>query len=286
MRSFAWWALALLAGGAGLKLLVVLLEPRLTFHPPFGRQEPPGTPGLAFEPLDGTTVDGLRLRGWFLPAPAAPAGTRPLTVIHFHGNGENAADHAELAGRLHRLGCNVLLAEYRGYAGNPGSPSEQGLRLDGEAAWNAALARTGGTGSSVVLWGRSLGGAVAAHLAARGTPPAGLVLESSFTSVRELLRDSGSWLLWALSFFGSYRFDQAALLPRITAPLLVIHGTADEVVPVQHGRRLHDLAGGPRRFAPIENAGHNDMMARHGEAIWSAASRFLLEIDRGDAAGS
>jgi hypothetical protein len=118
------------------------------------------------------------------------------------------------------------------------------------------------------------------RLAASGGVAA-LVLESPFTSARDLLRDSGAWLLWALSSLGSYRFDQAALIRRVHVPILVIHGTRDEVAPFAHGRRLFDLAPGARSFVAIEGGGHNDLWANHAGDLWTGAEAFLRDISDG-----
>ena len=252
---------------------VRLLEPRLTFLPVGPLQRSPASIGLPLEDLVAVTADGLRLRGWYLPPPdEAPPDA--WTLLVFHGNAENIGNGLDLAQRAHAAGYGVALAEYRGYAGNPGSPSEQGIYRDGEAFFRALSARPGVDPARIAVWGRSIGGAVAVRLAAAGHGGA-LVLESPFRSVRTLLRDAGAWLFYGLSVLGSYRFDQEGLIGRVEAPILIVHGTADEVVPFSHGRRLHEAARAPKTFAAIEGGGHNDLWARHAREVWGAAEAFL-----------
>jgi fermentation-respiration switch protein FrsA (DUF1100 family) len=251
---------------------VRLFEPRMAFFPVVPLEGSPASIGLPFEDLEAVTSDGLRLRGWYLPPPdGAPRAA--WTLLVFHGNAENISHGLLLARRAHAAGFGVALAEYRGYAGNPGSPSEQGISRDGEAFWRALAARAGDP-ARIAVWGRSIGGAVAVRLAASGKGGA-LVLESPFRSARTLLRDTGAWVLYPLSYLGSYRFDQESLIGRVAAPILIVHGTADEVVPFSHGRRLHDAARAPKAFAAIEGGGHNDLWARHADEVWGAAEAFL-----------
>jgi fermentation-respiration switch protein FrsA (DUF1100 family) len=227
------------------------------------------------------------LRGWFIPAPpadpaASTGGAAPLTILVFHGNAETIAQGLDLAQRAHRAGFAVGLAEYRGYAGNPGRPSERGLHLDGAAALRAVAARSDVDAARIVFWGRSIGGAAAARLASAGRG-AGLVLESPFTSARDLLRDDGAWLFYALSLLGSYRFDVERDVRQVRMPLLVIHGTRDEIAPYAHGRRLHDSALGPKSMLSLEGGGHNDLWPRFGDHLWEGALRFLRSLDGGQA---
>jgi hypothetical protein len=276
-------ALAVLAA---LKVAVLLLEPRLTFFPVRALPRTPAAAGLPYEEMRTRTADGLDLRGWFVTAgdQAAGAGRRPLTLLVFHGNAENIATGLALAVRAHAAGFATALAEYRGYAGNPGSPSEKGLGLDAEAWMRTVAARPDVDPARLVIWGRSIGSAPAVRLAAGGGVAA-LVLESPFTSARDLLRDAGAWHLWALSWLGSYRFDQAAMIRRVRAPLLVIHGTRDEVAPPAHGRRLYDLAPGARSIVAIEGGGHNDLWADHGDELWTGAEAFLRAVDDATSGG-
>jgi fermentation-respiration switch protein FrsA (DUF1100 family) len=276
------------AAVAALLLILVLrtgvrfLEPRLAFFPVREIATTPASVGLDYEPLVAVTDDGLRLSGWYVPP---PGGARDAwTLLVFHGNGENIGSGLALAERAHQAGFGIALAEYRGYAGNPGHPSETGIARDGEAFWRALAARPGLDPARIAVWGRSIGSAVAVRLAAAGRGGA-LVLESPFRSARTLLRDGGNWILWALSVFGTYRFDQESRMGAIRVPLLIVHGTSDEVVPFAHGRQLYEAARAPKVFAAIPGGGHNDLWARHAAEVWSAAESFLRHPPSAGAGG-
>ncbi|MFQ5877425.1 MAG: alpha/beta hydrolase [Acidobacteriota bacterium] len=269
------------AAGLGLKILALVLEPRLTFFPPPGLPVTPAALALPYEDVSVRTGDGVRLHGWFIPA-ACDRSAAPLTLLFFHGNAENISPYITLARLTRDAGYSLLLIDYRGYGRSEGSPSERGIYADGEAALRYLRGRDDVDPRRIVLWGRSIGSAVAVHLAARapaGGPsasrPAGVILESSFTSALELLRDGGYWPLYPLALLGSYRFDQAAKIGGVESPLMVIHGTEDRVVPFRLGRRLFDLAPGGKVFVAIRGGGHNDLLALHAGALWEGVRRFL-----------
>ncbi len=270
--------LTALAAGLALKLLVLLAQSALTFFPVRALPATPGTFGLAFEPLSIATTDGETLGGWFIPG-RADAGDRPFTIVHFHGNAENIASYAALGRRTHEAGHHLLLIDYRGYGTSSGHPSEAGIYRDGAAALAYLESRDDLDADRVVLWGRSIGACVAVRLAATDARVAGVILESSFTTARDLLREGGAFILYPLSFLSSYRFDQAGLIGSVNAPLLFIHGTDDDVAPHRLGRRLFDLAGGRKSFFEIDGGGHNDLLARHGDALWGEVSRFIASLD-------
>ncbi len=274
----------------GLKILVSVLEPRATFFPVRSAGITPAVFGLPFEDLRIETRDGVSIHAWFIPAAAPPVGAsappssapghtaRPLTLITFHGNAESIEQTLPLARQVREAGFNLMTVEYRGYGRSGGQPSERGVYADGEAALRTLRARSDVAPDRIVLWGRSIGAAVAVDVAANlaaDAAVAGLILESPFTSAQDLLRDGGHWLLYGMSYFGSYRFDSAAKIGRVTSPVLVVHGTADEIAPFALGRRLHDLAPGRREFVIIEGGGHNDLWARHTAATWGGIRRFL-----------
>jgi fermentation-respiration switch protein FrsA (DUF1100 family) len=199
--------------------------------------------------LDTRTDDGLHLRGIF----RAPTGADAPTVLFFHGNGESVARNIDLAIGLGQKGWGVALAEYRGYGGLSGSPTEVGLYKDAEAA-QRYLDAQGIRPERIVIVGRSLGTGVAVELARRGYGRA-LVLVSPFTS----MVDMGRSMVGPLAPLAvADRFDSVAKAPEIRMPTLVVHGTHDEVVPFRMGERL--AARIPdARFLPLPGVGHNDI---------------------------
>ncbi len=222
----------------------------------------PGGEEVAF-----TTDDGLTLRSWFL------AAADPLaSVVVFHGNGGTMADRAPIAAGLAARRMNVLLAEYRGYGGNPGEPTEEGLIHDGRAAVRYATGRPEVDPGGLVLFGESLGSGVAVGLAAE-SPPAAMVLRSPFTSFAEVIAMHVP-MLPAASLLPD-RFDSLARIGSISCPLLVIAGSRDSIVPPEQSRRLNDAAGGPARYVEYPGADHNDWEIAAGEEMLDEVVAFI-----------
>jgi len=241
---------------------------RLIFHPVPGAELEPAALGLAGEDAFFETEDGVRVHGFFLPAPGA---TRALLL--FHGNAENASHGLPFAAEWVRRGAHVLVADYRGYGKSAGAPSEPGVHADARAALRHLVEVRGVPPRRIVVYGRSLGGAVAVELA-RDRELAGLVLESTFTSIA----DVGRAHLGALGRLAGRRFDSAGAIGRVRAPLLFLHGDRDEVVPWALGRRLFEAAPEPKSFETIAGAGHNDVVQAGGRAYLDAIARFLDRV--------
>ena len=200
------------------------------------------------------TADGLTLNSWYLP----PRPGRPV-IAYFHGNGGNIGYRDERLRRLAQQGYGVLLAEYRGYGGNPGRPCERGLFADGEAAL-AFLGDRGVAPDRLVLWGESLGSGVAVYLAA-ARDIAALVLEAPFTSVAAAAQRHYPFVP-AICLVRD-RFDSLSRISQITSPLLILHGERDRVVPVRHGRALLAAATAPKEGWFCPEAGH-ETLAKFG----------------------
>lgn len=212
------------------------------------------------------TRDGLDLVGWY----AAPHGSR-ATVVSFHGNGDFIGAHAAFARLLMERGYGVLLMSYRGYSGNPGAPTEAGLYADGRAAMDFLEARD----ARIVLHGFSLGAAVAVQMASE-RKVAGLILEAPFTAAVDVAASAYPFV--PVHWLMHDRFDILAKVGVIRAPVLVTHGTRDEVVPASQFDRLYAAFTGPKSRVAIEGATHNDL-ARHGSG--RAAIEFLERVEAG-----
>ena len=219
--------------------------------------------GSRAEELSITTSDGVTLHGWWIDGP----GDRVL--IWYHGNAGNIGDRLHNARWfVEQLGVAVVLVDYRGYGRSQGTADESGLYLDGLAIYDAVAARSV-RAQDIVLFGRSLGGAVAIETALRR--PAGVVvLESVFRSVPALAREHYWFVPSAVVRTG---MDNESKIGRVQAPMLLLHGDRDAIVPLAHGRRLFELAARPAPFHVIEGAGHNDTYlaggARYVE-VWKA----------------
>jgi hypothetical protein len=201
-----------------------------------------------------TTSDGLRLLAWYVaPKPGEPV------IAYFHGNGGHIGYRTERLKRFVRDGYGALFLEYRGYGGNPGSPTQDGLFSDARAALDF-LATQGIRVERTVLYGESLGSGVAVQMASE-RPVAAVLLEAPYDSVAEVARRHYAFV--PVNLMLKDRFDSVARIGAVRAPILVMHGERDAIVPVESGRRLFAAANGPKEIWTAPDAGHNDL-ALHG----------------------
>jgi len=252
---------------------------RLIYHPAPRAVAPAATVLPAAEEVSFPTGDGLRLAGWFVPA-AGPPGRGPRqprspAVLVCNGNAGNRSHRAPLAAALARAGLAVLLFDYRGYAANPGRPTEPGLAADARAALDYLAARPDVDPARLVYFGESLGAAVALRLAV-DRPPAALVLRSPFASLAEVGRRYYPWL--PVSLLLADRYDALGRVGRLAAPLLVVAGERDRIIPASHSRRLFDAAPEPKRFVLLPGAEHNDLDLLAGPRLLDELLSFLRDV--------
>ncbi len=201
-----------------------------------------------------TTADGVHLHGWFFETKKEPGWA---TVIYFHGNGGNLSNVGWVGERLTDRGLDVLLLDYRGYGRSEGQlDGELGLYTDGDAGYDFVTKTRGVSGSKVVLYGQSLGTAVAADLASRKECGA-VILESGFSSASDLASILFPWLPSRLHFLARNRFESARKLSKSGCPVLITHGDPDEVIPTGQGRLLFNAANEPKKLLIFPGAGHN-----------------------------
>lgn len=217
------------------------------------------------------TDDGLRLNGWWVRGSQGKDDENQPVVIFFHGNAGNLSDRAGFVFDLTRLGVEVFAVDYRGYGRSEGRSSESGIYLDAVAAWEFLTTAKAVPTERIVLFGKSLGGAAAIDLATR-VQPAGIVVQSSFTSVPDMALRHYPFVP---RFLIRTRMDNLAKMDRIACPVLVIHSTGDEVVPFTMGRKLFDSANQPKTFFEIKGAGHNETIAAGGQAYFHALGTFI-----------
>ncbi len=267
----------LIAGCLGWLACVTLLwlfQDRLVFPASVAPLvEPPERGGVQFRVAELSVPDGLILR--FIHAP--PAGKKPV-ILFFHGNGGRADSEAPGLVPLARRGFGIVASEYRGYAGNPGAPSERGLVADGAAT--VAWIQRRYPDSPVVLWGESLGTGVAVRLAAaRPRDFSGVILDAPFTSLVEAGARQFPWV--PVRTLIRHRFDSLSRMSRLTLPVLVVHGEADAVVPVAMGRAILAAAPCPAGGIFIPGVGHTAYWQDRSGAVLRAISRFLDGIAAG-----
>ena len=251
---------------------IVWTQQRRLIYFPFGNVPTPDAVGLKRAmPVSFPTRDGLILAGWFVTRTERP----DYTVIVFNGNGGNRALRAPLAAALSRANLAVLLFDYRGFGENPGSPSENGLKRDARAAREYLLSRGDVDPQRLVYFGESLGSAVATELAIEH-PPAGLILRSPFTSLSDVGRHHYGFLpvRWLLRD----RYATIGRIARVNAPLLVIGGDADRIVPIAQTRRVYDAARDPKTLLVISGADHNDDSLLTGREMIEGVLRFIQQL--------
>jgi fermentation-respiration switch protein FrsA (DUF1100 family) len=264
LRKVLRWTVLATVGLLVALLGMLLVRPEvLLFYPSSKVAHTPEEMGWAYERVELTTEDGETLTGWFLPASPGPV-ERPWAVLYCHGNGGNIGGRLPLLAGLRELGLAVLIFDYRGYGESSGRTTVDGTRLDVIAAWRHLVDDRGYDPSEIVMWGRSLGGAVAIDQAARltttGMPPAALVVESTFTSTVDIGRELYPWLPVRL-FARRIDYPSLELIATVQAPVLIAHSQEDELIPYAHGLRLHEAAeaGAATRVEFIEiRGGHND----------------------------
>jgi hypothetical protein len=233
---------------AGLFALVRYVESVSVFFPSRGLGLSPSVMGLAFEDVYFKTRDNVTLNGWFLKNPQALS-----TIIFAHGNAGNMSDRLFRIKFFYDLGLNVFIFDYRGYGKSEGRPSEAGIYLDAQSAYDYLQSRRDVNMKNIILYGASIGGAVVIDLATHRNA-ALLVVESSITNAQDMTK---IFYPFVPSFFLSLKFDSVNKVRTLSVPKLFIHGPDDEIVPYWVGQKLFEAASGPKEFLKI-HGGHND----------------------------
>ncbi len=307
----SWWPCVRRSGVVRLGVLIVIpyvlvvgmlaaLQRSLIYQP---RREQVGVPGEfaagCLHQIQVAAEDGTPLHGWVALAEGSSAqdsdelrhsltSDRPL-VLYFCGNAGHRGYRANKIAMFNRLGCDVMIVDYRGYAENTGSPSERAFTQDAQAVWNHATQLLGVPSHRIVLCGESLGGGVATRLAAdlceQGTEPGGLMLRATFSSLVDAAAWHYPWLpvRWVLVD----RYPSIDRITEVTCPLLQIHGRQDHIVPFEQGEHLFDAApersskGVPKTFVELPHADHNNIMAVAGDQVEAVTARYLQSVRSG-----
>jgi fermentation-respiration switch protein FrsA (DUF1100 family) len=267
MRGLAIVALAVLAAVG----LIWISQRRLIYLP---TQNVPDIvvvlPGI--EEVTYPTVDGLTLAAWFMPATGEVTSG---TVVVFNGNAGNRANRLPLAEAFARRGYAVLLVDYRGYGGNPGRPSEEGLGADARAAVAYLKTRSEFDSDRLVYFGESLGAAVALGLVDH-QEPAALVLRSPFTSLPDVA--STHYPLLPTSLLLWDRYPNLETIRGIDAPVMIVAGSDDSIVPIEQSKKLFEASPGPKRLLVIDGADHNDFALTAGDQLVDEVAAFLDDV--------
>ncbi len=269
----------LLSAGVTLVLVYVVLvvlawklQDRLAFPAPRSALPLPETLGIPDgKTVSVTTGDSVVLRGWYLPPnPAPDAEEKAPAIIWFYGNMETVEGIAPSLHRFRPAGMGLLVLDYRGYGTSDGQATEAGVYLDAEAAWDYLTTRPEIDSTRIGVYGRSIGSAVALHLATE-RPVRALVLDSPLSNAREMARLHYKLLP---TFMARLALDNLSRAERLTIPLIVFHGTEDWITPIDMGRRIAEL-GRAEEFIEIPGAGHNDTHYFGGDAYVAKFHEFL-----------
>ena len=252
-----------------LCIYLFLLQSRLLYYPNLGGRKLQASPadiGLEYESVTLVSSDSVRIHGWFVDA-----RTQRGTLLFFHGNAGNISHRLDSLRIFNTLGLSVLIIDYRGYGQSQGRISETGTYLDAEAAWQYLTDQKRIDPQNIILFGRSLGGAIAANLAAKH-PPAALILESVFSSVPEMA--ARFYPVFPVRLLARFSYDTRKSLASVFCPVLVIHSPDDEIIPFENGRILFETAREPKSFLEI-HGGHNEGFLASGPFYVKGLENFI-----------
>jgi pimeloyl-ACP methyl ester carboxylesterase len=275
---------------AGLIVLVYTLgcaylwsqQTRFIFRPQRQITSTPADTGLSYEdvfiPVAGNSGGVERVHAWWIPSATADGPT----LLYLHGSALNISANVEHAKRFHGLGFAVLLLSYRGYGRSDGDfPSETKVYQDAEAAWQYLVTKREIAPDDIVIYGHSLGGAVAIDLAVRHPTARGLIVEATFTSIFDMAARGGAYRVFPLDLILTQRFDSLSKVDRLRVPVLYLHGTKDSVAPFDMSRRLYERTRAPKRLQLILGGGHNNS-ARVGGSVYLQAVKEFRDMVASD----
>ncbi len=250
----------------GWGAILYLMQARFLYRPVREVAYTPDELDMDFEDVVFKTGDGVELNGWYVPVEDSN-----YTVLFCHGNGGNIMHRLDSINFFHNLGLSCFIFDYRGYGKSKGRPSEEGTYLDVQAAYQWLIEKKKMRADEIIVFGRSLGGSIAAHLA-RKVKPRGLVLESSFTSYADMGKRFYPYM--PVRWFARFGYRTIDYVKDVRCPVLVIHSRNDEIVPFDFGVELYEAANGPKEFVEISGS-HNDCFLTCGEIYREAWTRWV-----------
>ena len=257
----------LLAVYVGLILILYFKQPSFTFQPTRELTYNPGDINLEYEKVQLKTSDNVILSAWYIPAKDAK-----FTLLFCHGNGGNMSDRIASINIFNGLGVNCLIFDYRGYGASGGKPTEKGLYIDAQTAYDWLINEKKIPPENIIIYGQSLGGSAAAYLASN-VKAKGLIIESCFTSFADIAKKYYPYM--PIKLLAKYSFKTSEYLKKVECPVLIIHSKNDEIVPFEFGLRLYKEAKEPKKFIEI-SGGHNDGFMR-SERIYRQGLHDWLE---------
>jgi fermentation-respiration switch protein FrsA (DUF1100 family) len=272
-------ALSLIAAYLAICLLLYFRQTRFIFFPSATLETTPADLGMPYEevwlPIEQagqSRRNHERIHGWWIPAQGKAVGT----LLYLHGNGVNIGANVAHASRFHRMGLSVLLIDYRGYGLSQGQfPHEQQVYQDAAMGWRYLTQTRQIAPQSIVIYGHSLGGAIAIDLATHQPDAAGLIVQSSFTSIREMVDRTGRYRIFPVEQLLHQRFDSIRKVARLQMPVLFIHGLADTQTPAPMSQALYAAAPDPKQLYLVPLAGHNNVADTAGMDYTQVVQTFI-----------
>ena len=263
----AVWIVIVIAGVYVLFAgFLFIFQSHYVYYPEHTISADPSNIGLEFESVSFETEDRVKLSGWFIPSEDASG-----VILFCHGNAGNISHRLESIQIFHRLGLDVFIFDYRGYGRSEGRPTEVGTYRDAEAAWQYLVEERQVSPNRIIVFGRSLGGAVAAWLAHMHMPEA-LIIESTFTSVPDIAAKLYPYL--PVRLLSHFKYNTAEYLGGADCPVLIVHSRDDEIMPFGHGQRLFEVAKEPKKFLEITGT-HNEGFITSGRYYEEGLNTFI-----------
>ncbi|AFZ20887.1 alpha/beta hydrolase [Allocoleopsis franciscana] len=262
-------------------LVLLVVQKHLIFKPTYVIQKTPTDLNLRYQEVWLPIQTGFgkveRIHGWWIPTNKPKLGT----LLYLHGNGINIGANVNQARRFGQMGFSVLLMDYRGYGRSEGGiPSESRMYQDAQTAWNYLVKKRRVPASQIYLYGHSLGGAVAIELARRHPEAAGLIVQSSFTSMQQMVERQPKFRLFPVKLLLTQRFDSVAKVKSLKMPVLFVHGTADPYIPAAMSKTLYTKAPQPKQLLLVSEAKHNNGDSFFNNIRYRHAIRSLVELTR------
>lgn len=253
----------------GWAIVLFFMQPRLLYRPVKNIAYTPAQLDIEFEDVFIKTLDGVKLHGWYVPAEDSR-----FVILFCHGNGGNISHRLDTVDFFCKIGLSCLVFDYRGYGRSEGRPSEKGTYMDAQAAYEWLRETRNFPPDCIIVFGRSLGGSVAAYLAGHAACGA-LVVESAFTSYVDMGRRFYPYM--PVRLFARFRYKTADYIRDVACPVMVMHSKSDELVPFDFGTAVFNVAGEPKRFVEI-SGGHNDGFLVSGETYRTAWNEFVESL--------
>ena len=274
MDSLVKIVLLALCGFTAFTLAAWYFREKLIFSPSARLAATPESLHLPYEDIRIATADGTIMHGWYIPADEGPLIHNNFTILYLHGNDGNISHYLDYIHIFHELGLSTFIIDYHGFGQSGGKPSVKGTEEDALAAWNWLIAEKGVSAEKIVLHGHCLGGAVAGWLADQAHP-AGLILESTFTSLADVAKVSYPFLLVKIVLYNTYNTKNTLCGKDI--PALFIHSPEDEIIPYSLGRELYESYTGSKTFLELTGS-HNEAFFLSSERYIDGLKQFLLSL--------